>query len=372
MIPADLKMPPFGSSYFDAVEEFMDVYGYAAPVWVTTPEAEYDAVRTRAGAIDFSMLYKFDVIGARAIEVVNLVVTRDVVALGSDRIAYCAIANERGMMVDDCTVSIVGPSTVRVTGGSARDEEHLRAAAEGTGVEIRARRAEIAHLCIQGPRSREILSRLTSDDVSNRALPYYHHRSMTVAGIPAHVNRMGFTAELGYEVFVPIERAQDLWDAVFAAGTPAGLVPFGGAALMALRIEAGMVMGDGLEYDDTVSPFECGLGWTVDFAKPRFLGRDALRALQESAPTRLVSVVLERGGESATGAPLSSDVREVGHITMAVISPVLGGKTLGLARVEAAHSAAGTQLTAIVDGEPQAATVVSTPVFDPARTHVHA
>lgn len=370
MIPTELAIPPFAPRYFDQVDEFMDVYGYAAPIWVSDPESEYNAIRGAAGAIDFSMLYKFDLAGPGALEVVDSVVTRDVSGLAPDRIAYGAIVDDTGHMVDDCTVSILGPDTARVVGGNPADEAVLTAAAEGTGVEVAARRDELAHLCVQGPRSREILASLTDENVLNEAFPYYTHRDMTVAGIPAHVNRMGFTAELGYELFVPRERALELWDAVFEAGEPAGLVPFGGAALMMVRIEAGMVMGDGLEYDSTVSPFECGLGWAVDFGKQNLHAREALMELRESAPTRLVSVVMGKGDDAATGARLSRDGADVGHITMSVQSPLLGGKTLGLARVATALSEPGMGLVASVGEEEIEAVVVPTPVFDPERTHV--
>ena len=370
MIPAELAIPPFAPRYFDRVEEFMDVYGYAAPVWVSDPESEYNAVRGAAGAIDFSMLYKFDLTGPGALELVDSVVTRDVASLAPDRIAYGAIVDSSGRMVDDCTVSILASEIVRVVGGNPADGAVLTAAADGTEVEVKARREELAHLCVQGPRSREILAALTDEGVSNEAFPYYTHRDITVAGIAAHVNRMGFTAELGYELFVPRERALELWDAVFEAGEPLGLMPFGGAALMMLRIEAGMVMGDGLEYDSTVSPFECGLGWAVDFGKQNLRAREALTDLRESAPTRLVSLVMERGGDAATGARLSHRGVDVGHITMSVLSPLLGGRTLGLARVATPQGITGTRLIATVGDEEIEAEVVPTPVFDPERTHV--
>ena len=117
MIPTELAIPPFAPRYFDRVDEFMDVYGYAAPVWVSDPESEYNAVRGAAGAIDFSMLYKFDLTGPGALELVDGVVTRDVGSLAPDRIAYGAIVDDSGHMVDDCTVSILAPDTVRVVGG---------------------------------------------------------------------------------------------------------------------------------------------------------------------------------------------------------------------------------------------------------------
>ena len=255
--------------------------------------------------MDFSMLYKFDVVGSGALEIVNRLIARDLRSLPQDRIAYGPIVEENGMMVDDCTTIAFSPDFVRVTGGTERDEELLRELAGGTEVRITERRAEIGHLAIQGPRSRELLQAMTDEDVSNEAFPYYTYKpSLELSGIPTHVNRMGFTAELGYELWVDADRALDLWDALFAAGEPLGLIQIGANAVMMVRIEAGLIMGEGLEYDSTVSPFECGLGWAIDFEKDDFRGREALIALKDGAPTRLVTVRLAGGDDAATGAPL--------------------------------------------------------------------
>jgi len=244
--------------------------------------------------------------------------------------------------------------------------------AEENGLVAVERRDHLAHLNVQGPRSREILSGLTSEDVTNEGFPYYTFREpMTVAGIEdVFVTRMGFTAELGYELFVPVERAVDMYDALMEAGEPWGLRPVGVAAIMMIRIEAGMVMGDGLEYDRTVSPWECGLGWAVDLDKGDFRGKDAVIRLKDERPARLVSVVLEGGGDAATGAPLSADGDEVGRITMAVSSPYLEGRTLGLAKVHRNAASPGTRVSARIDGEDVPGELASTPVYDPERKRV--
>lgn len=365
-----LRATPFSLRYAERVEEWADVYGYGAPAALGDPLEEYRAVRERVGAMDFSMLYKVDVEGSGALDLVNLLVTRDLKRLAPGRIAYGAIVDEQGMMVDDCTTIVFGSEHVRVTGGSAADEQLLREAAGGTSIKVTQRRERIAHLCVQGPRSRQLLQALTTADLSNAVFPYYTYRGdVEIAGIPAHLNRVGFTAELGYEVWVWAENALDLWDALFAAGEPLGLRPVGAAAIMMLRIEAGMVMGDGLEYDNTVCPFECGLGCAVDFHKPTFRGREALLELRESAANRLVTVRLPEGADEATGATLLAAGEKVGHITMSAFSP-FAEATLGLARVRRAHAAPGMRLVARVNQQELPAEVVSTPVYDPKRTRV--
>ena len=194
---------------------------------------------------------------------------------------------------------------------------------------------------MQGPKSREILQRLTGTDLSDAALPYYSFLTgVEMAGIPAQVSRIGYTAELGFEVLVAADRAVPFWDALFEAGSGDGLLPAGAAAVMMCRIEAGMIMGE-LEYDETMTPYECRMGWAVDLGKEEFQGKSALARARDSPSVDVVSVVLSGEGEY-DGAPLTVDGERVGHVTMAVPSPHLGGRFLGLARVDVKHAAPGS------------------------------
>jgi len=365
----DLKPTPFSPRFADEVSEWVDGFGYAAPLAVSTSEAEYKAVREAVGALDFSMLYKVDVEGKGALELVNSLVTRDLRSLAPGRVAYGAVVDEDGMMVDDVTSIVFSPEFVRVTGGTARLEELLRELG-GVGIRVSQRREEIGHLCLQGPRSREVLAAVTDDDLSNEAFPYYTYKPrVELAGVPVHLNRLGFTAELGYEIWVDVEHALGVWDALFAVGEPVGLIPVGAIAVMMLRIEAGLIMGDGLEYDSTVSPFECGLGWTIDFEKGPFQGREALLALKESAPTQLVTIRLPTGGDTASGAPLELAGKRVGQVTMSMPSPYTGD-TLGLARVTREHAVVGTRPVAVIDDGSIEGEIVRMPVYDPDRIRV--
>jgi len=352
------------------VEEWTDVYGYAAPLILTGFDEEYSAVRERAGALDFSMLYEIEVSGPGSLDTVNRVVTRDLARVTLGRIAYGPIVNDDGKMVDDCTCLVSGPDRVRVFGGNPLDVEMLEKAGQGPEVRIEEIRERRAHLCLQGPRSREVLSRLTSEDVSGLAFPYYTFKEgVRVAGMPALLTRLGFTGELGYEIVVEAERALELWDAVFAAGRSHGIMAVGSAAILTLRTEVGFVMGE-VEYDSTVSPFECGLGWAVDFDKPALPAREGLERDRDRARWRLASVVLEGAGDESSGAPLVHDGREVGLVTMAVVSPVLEGATLGLARLDPTLTTPGTELAARVEQREFPVRVVAHPVYDPERERV--
>ncbi|MGH8984240.1 MAG: aminomethyltransferase family protein [Acidimicrobiia bacterium] len=348
-------------------DEWMDLFGYWAPAEVTDTQEEYRAVRETAGLMDFTMLRKVDLEGEGALDLVNSIVTRDVSTLTQGRIAYGALTDGDGKMVDDCTTMMRASDRVRFCGANDRDYEIFTAAAEGSGVSVREFTDDMPHLCLQGPRSREILQGLTDADLSNAAFPYYTFREdVEIAGIPIFMTRLGYTAELGYELWVDRDRALELWDALLEAGGPQSMKVIGMVALDLFRIEGGFIIG-GVEYDPTVSPYECGLGWSVDLDKGDFQGKAALARDREATQLRLTSVVLEGGGDEASGAPLWVDEEEVGLVTQAVASPYLGGKTLGLAKIRKDLNEAGRRVTAQVGDEQVGGEVVSHPVYDPER-----
>ena len=349
-------------------DEWMDLFGYFAPTVVTDTAEEYRAVRENAGLMDFTMLRKVDIDGPGALELVDSIVGRDVSGLAQGRIAYGPLVNEDGKMVDDCTVMLRSPDHVRFCGADDRDFEIFRAAAQGTAIDVREFTDGMPHLCLQGPKSREILQTVANRDISGAVFPYYSFREdVSIAGIPVFMTRLGYTAELGYELWVDRERALELWDVLIEAGSPSGMKVIGMAALDLFRIEGGFIIG-GIEYDPTVSPYECGLGWAVSLDKPAVRGREGLERDREGTTLRLTSVALESGGDDASGATLSVDGEKVGFVTQAIVSPYLGGRTLGLAKVpKPVAQAVGTRVTARVGDADVAGEIVAHPVYDKER-----
>ena len=352
-------------------DRWMDLFGYFAPAVVSDTQREYRAVRETAGLMDFSMLRKVDLEGPGAQQLVSSIVCRDVSTLAPGRIAYGPLCDPAGKMVDDCTVMprSSGGDRVRFCGANDRDFEIFSASAEGLGIEVRECTDALPHLCLQGPSSRAILQNMTTSDLSSQAFPYYTFREdVKIAGIPVFMTRLGYTAELGYELWVDRDDAIALWEALLQEGAKHGMEVIGMDALDLFRIEGGFIIG-GVEYDTTVSPYECGLGWAVDLDKPEFQGREALRDAGQTSTLRLTSVVLGGGGADATGAELvAAGGSVVGFVTQAVISPYLEGKTLGLAKVDKNSTDPGTVVEARVEGTPVPGTIVRHPVYDPERT----
>ena len=347
-------------------DDWMDLFGYWAPSVVTDTLEEYRACREAAALMDFTMLRKVDIDGPGAQAFVNTIVTRDVSRLEPGQIAYGALCDEHGKMVDDCTVMVRSPDSIRFCGANDRDHEIFGEQAPA-GIVVREFTDEMPHLCLQGPLSRRMLQPLASQDLSNASFPYYTFREdVEIAGIPVFMTRLGYTAELGYELWVERDRALDLWDALVEALTPQGMKVIGMVALDLFRIEGGFIIG-GVEYDPTVSPYECGLGWSVALDKGDFQGREQLLRDKEETTMRLTSVTLERGGDAASGAPLHVDGDEVGLVTQAVEAPVLGGRTLGLAKLRKDLNVPGTRVVARVGDEDVAGEVVQHPVYEKER-----
>lgn len=367
-MPVGLEPNPVTVRFADRVSEWTDVFGMAFATNYGDPNKEYEALREAVVALEYSSIRKWFIQGPDAVTTADRVFSRNVKASPIGRVLYGVVTDNDGYMIEEMTLVKLSPESVLVFGGDPLTQQQFEAAAP-EGTTVTDRRADYAAASLQGPLSRALLQRLTTTDVSHKALPYYHSVQDTeVAGVPALISRLGFTAELGYEVMVPVEHADTLWDAILDQ-QELGLELMGLDALLVARTEAGMVMS-GLEYDRCTTPFECGLGWTVDFEKGTFQGRDALAEKKKSPATRLVSLETTAPAGGLDGRQLLVNGRPVGKISMAVVSPVLQRKTLALARVETSHANVGSVVSVDSPDGPVPAVVRHTPTYDPERTRV--
>ena len=354
---------------------------------------EYHAIRNTAGLIDVSPLYKYDIQGKDALRLVNRVLTRDAARCAVGQALYGCLCEDDGAVLQDGTVFRLAENHFRfhLADPALR---WLKLNAAGMDVSIREVSEKIAALALQGPNALRILARLVDDDLSG--LRFFRLTSTRILDVPVIVSRTGYTGDLGYEVWFDAEQAEGIWDLFMERGKIFGLKPAGLLALDVARLEAGFIL---LEVDyigaekamipsQRYSPFEIGLGWTVDLKKPYFVGANALRQIGARGPSRQI-VGLEIGLSGYEylfqqvglppqypliawrgGVPIYQDDRQVGHATTGAWSPTLK-KYIALATVEKGFTQAGTALDIEVTVEYQrkttAATVVKTPFFDPPR-----
>lgn len=357
-------------------------------------EREYFALRHAAGLLDVTPLFKYEINGPDAEAFLSRVMVKDIGKLGVGRVSYLCWCDEDGKVLDDGTVARFAEDSFRVTAAEPSLAWFLRNA-RGFDVTIEDSTDRIAAVSLQGPNARDVLKQVTDADLDG--LGYFRLAPARVEGFDATITRTGYTGDLGYEVWVQNEHAVGLWDALVATGASFGLEPAGLDALDVTRVEAGFIM-NGVDYFSAnhceiesrkSTPYEIGLGWTVDLDRDRFNGQAALVAEKaRGVAWRFVGLEVDwdeyealfarhglppsvPSGAWRTAVPVYT-VRgtQVGQATSGAWSPVLK-KNLALASVKSAHAAVDTRLeieiTVEYVRERVTATVRKKPFFDPPR-----
>jgi aminomethyltransferase len=244
------------------------------------------------------------------------------------------------------------------------------AARHGLKAWVKSATDHLHNVAVQGPLSRTILKDLivTPPAVAALAnLKWFRFSVGRIDEVPVVVSRTGYTGELGYEIWCHPRDGLAVWDAIRAAGAPHGLIPMGLAALDMVRIEAGLAFA-GQEFCDQTDPFEAGIGFVVPASKTDpFVGSSALARRREAPQRQLVGLSSDTTEAVGHGDPVHVGRAQVGVVTSAVRSPLLG-RTIGLARLDVAHAAPETAVEiGKLDGQQKRipATVVRFPHYDP-------
>jgi len=373
---------------------FRDWSGYfAVSAYETHHDHEYSAIRDAAALIDVSPLFKYAVSGRDAARLVDRVITRDVGRMSPGQVYYTPWCDERGKVVDDGTVSRLAEDRFRWTAA----DPNLRwftQNARGLDVTIEEITERVAALALQGPTAAAILRRTADADIDG--LRYFRVTSGTIAGVSVDISRTGYTGDLGYEIWIPADRAVQVWDTLVDAGREFDLRPAGMLALDVARVEAGLLLIEvdffsskkALLASQLYSPFELGLGRLVSLDKRPFVGREALAAERARGWRRQivglevdwtdVEATYERLGlppaipatTSRVAVPVYHRGEQVGRATSTTWSPVLK-KLIALATIDRQHAERGStveiEITVDAVRYRAGATVVPTPFFNPAR-----
>ena len=335
----------------------VDFGGWEMPQQYTSIRDEHLAVRHVAGLFDVSHMGRFRVAGD-SLEFLQHLVTNDLSQVGLGQAQYNLLLNEEGGIVDDLVVYHGEEGFFVVVNASNREKDlgWFREHAP-PGIEVEDRTFELALIAFQGPRAQELLP---ADGLDG--LAYFGFRRGGVAGVRALISRTGYTGEDGFEIFVNSDRVAEVWDAILARGKEAGALPAGLGARDATRLEAALRLW-GNDMDETVNPYEAGLGWTVKLDKGDFIGRDALVKVKAEGPRRkLVGLKLEPGSIARHGAAVSSGGKKAGVITSGTHSFFLG-YPIALAMVEAASLRVGDTVGVEVRGREAPAEVVKLPFY---------
>jgi glycine cleavage system aminomethyltransferase T len=310
------------------------------PHWFGYWAAEHRAAREGVILMDMSFMSKFRVEGRDAGAFLNWISANQVDG-DANTITYTQWLDEAGKLQADLTVTKLDDQRYWVV---ASDTVHrhvenwmLRHARDDQHVHVSDVTGGFGQINIQGPRSRELLSLVTSADMSNEAFPFRHAREIAIGFARVLCIRITYLGELGYELYVAAHDALAVYDAVLDAGAYLGVAPVGLKALSSLRMEKGY-RDFGHDIDNTDSVLEAGLGFAVALDKPGgFIGRDAVLAQKAEGPLRrrLVQVLVKDPGPMLYHAEiLWRDGRAAGYIRAASYGHTLGG-AVGLAMVQA-------------------------------------
>lgn len=343
-------------------------------------QEEYWACRERAAVMDLSPLRKFEVLGPDAEALLQATLTRNIRKLSHGQVVYSAMCNETGGMIDDCTVFRLGDTNFRFVGGDPYDGVWLREQAQRLGLDrvwVKPSTDQMHNIAVQGPASRDLLASIIWTPPTQPAFPDLTWFRFAIGrlgdhnGIPLLISRTGYSGELGYELWVHPQHATALWDAVWEAGQPHGLVPLGLEALDILRIEAGLVFA-GYDFSDQTDPFEAGIGFTVPLKTKEddFVGREALLTRKANPQRTLVGLELAGNEPAQHGDCVHVGRSQVGVVTSATRSPVLR-TNIALCRIAVQHAELGTAVEiGKLDGHRKRipARVVRFPFYDPDKT----
>lgn len=338
--------------------------------------AEIAAVHGRVGLIDVSTLGKFRIFGPDAYRALERIYVGDMTKIRADRAKYVAMCNEDGCLIDDGIVVKLAENDYYLTTSTGRagaTVEWFRFQTRYDGWEYHMVNLTdvLAAVNLAGPRAREVLRKLTDEDVSNEAFPFTGFRELRLAGeIPVRAMRLGFVGELSYELHVPASRAVSLWNRILEAGREFDIRPFGLEAQNVLRLEKGhIIIGQDTELRTNLHDLGLGLLWHRDKPWAKTVGVPALRfAETQEGRMKLVGFKMDDPSETPGDGAIVVDEVIRGYVSTSRYSEILG-ESIGLALVDASLAAAGTRLRIFQEGlgtNRLSATVVGLPFYDPA------
>lgn len=335
--------------------KMVDFGGWDMPINYGSQIEEHHQVRRDAGMFDVSHMTVLDLRGPRVREFLRYLLANNIDRLkDSGKALYSCMLNERGGVIDDLIVYFMDESWFRmVVNAATRDKDiaWITKQAQAYGVAVTERR-ELAMIAVQGPNARARVHQVLGKaaEASLHDIGVFFARSVG----EMFIARTGYTGEDGYEIILPATQAANLWKQLFEAGVK----PIGLGARDTLRLEAGMNLY-GSDMDETLTPLEAGLAWTVGWNPPErnFIGRAVLDAQRNTGHRQFVGLVMSDKGVLRNHQKVISDGKEIGEITSGSFSPTLG-KAIAFARI-----AAGTHGTCGVDmrGKVQSVTIVKPP-----------
>lgn len=351
--------------------QWTDWEGWAWADHFGDPVAEHNATRNASNVWDEAALRKWDIKGPDAMALADAVYANDMASLEVGQIRYGPLCDEQGMMIMDGTIFKLADDHCFSITSYDSDLEWFRqvAADRGLDVEIEDVTADMPHLQVQGPKSREILAPITEGtDLGQLRYFRFVPDEVKVGGVPCMVSRTGYSGELGYELYCKPEHAPDLWNAVLESGRPQGMLPIGLSAIETIRIESGLLFPDVDYFPHKTDPFEVRLDKVVRVDKPGdCVGKEALARIADEGTARLLTTLRIEGDEVPEyGAQVRLDGRDVGVVRSPCQSPTFG-EVIAMAAIDRELDSEGQEVEVALGDGTVGATVAPFPIHDPEK-----
>jgi len=336
--------------------------GWEMPVEYAGITQEHLAVRTAAGLFDVSHMGEIEVRGPEALALLQWVTSNDVSRLEDFQAQYTALMSPAGSAVDDCILHRYDANHYFLCVNAANTDKDLDWIVRNNKFDAQVRNvsAEYTQLALQGPKSVQILSRLTRENVAS--LRYYWFCRARCCGVEGLLARTGYTGEDGFEFYFSPAESERVWHALVEAGKPEGIKPTGLGARNTLRLEAGYAL-HGHELDEATTLLEANLGWIAKLDKGEFLGRDVLlRQRAQGVRKTLVGFEVTDRGIARDECRVVVDGKTVGRVTSGSYAPYLK-KSIGLAFVPPEAAEVGREIEIDVRGKRVRARQVRLPFY---------
>ncbi len=334
------------------------------PVQYTNVIEEHRATRDLAGLFDICHMGEIEVKGPQSLDLLQLVLTRNLADQTVGQVKLSALLNEKGGIIDDLTVyKMANDFYMLVTNATPKDRDwawinHIQQEKK-IDCTLKDISDKTGKIDLQGPLSEQILQKFTETDL--KTLRFYHFCESRVTGFPAIISHSGYTGEDGFEIYTAADVIGNIWDSLMHAGEHMGLKPAGLGARDTLRLEAGMML-NGQDMNESVSPLEVPYNWIVDVNKD-FIGKEAILARKNSGKgNKLVGIEVTGRGIARHEYKVFHSGKEIGVVTSGTFSPTLN-KAIGMAFVDIDFSAPDTQVEIAVRDAMVPAKIVKLPFY---------
>ena len=349
-----------GATAFSVYNRTYLPFGYA------DPETEFWNIVRHVTLWDVAAQRIVEIGGRDAFAFVSLLTPRDLSTCAVGRCRYVLITNGDGGIVNDPVLLRLAEDRFWLSRADGDLLLWAQGVAVNAGLDVTVAEPDVAALQLQGPKSRAVMCTLLG--VDDFPLAYFAMTEAEIDGIPVVVSRTGWTAELGYEIYLrDSARASELWERIMAAGTDHDISPAGPSRIR--RIEAG-IYDYGVDIDAATNPYEAGLEWAVNLDKDGgFIGQAALARIAAEGVTRGMAGVAVGGAPlvyNGEPLPVTDRAGRIGTVTSCVYSPRLK-KNIGYAMLPLADTELGTERTVEIPDGVRTLTVVEKPFFDPQK-----